>query len=85
MFLRIRLLMLAGCLCLTSVASAQKVATLSAETLEQWRDHILPSEDDLTWMEIPWLVTFASGVQAANQADKPLLLWVMNGHPLGCT
>jgi hypothetical protein len=34
---------------------------------------------------VPWLASFAEGVRAADAARKPLLLWIMNGHPLGCT
>jgi hypothetical protein len=50
-----------------------------------WRDHILPTAGDLAWQEIPWLTTFTDGILAADAAGKPLLLWTMNGHPLGCT
>jgi hypothetical protein len=50
-----------------------------------WRDHILPDPSELEWEQIPWLTTFKDGILAANAARKPLLLWTMNGHPLGCT
>jgi len=58
---------------------------LDDETMAEWREHILPSGDDLAWQAIPWHTTFAEGIQRANEADRPLLLWVMNGHPFGCT
>ncbi len=57
----------------------------TAANFEAWRDRILPCDDELNWQNIPWLVSFADGIVAANSADKPLLLWTMNGHPLGCT
>jgi hypothetical protein len=50
-----------------------------------WRDHILPSASEMSWEQIPWLTTFKDGILAADAAGKPLLLWTMNGHPLGCT
>jgi hypothetical protein len=50
-----------------------------------WRDHILPDPKEMAWEKIPWLTTFKDGILAADTADKPLLLWTMNGHPLGCT
>lgn len=68
-----------------AVSSAQTTIKLDDRNLQQWRDHILPAADDLTWQKIPWLTTFADGILSADQLDKPLLLWVMNGHPLGCT
>lgn len=51
----------------------------------EWRDHIVPQEAELKWQQIPWLTTFKDGILAANKAEKPLLFWTMNGHPLGCT
>ena len=52
---------------------------------ETWRDHILPDLSEMAWNKIPWLSTFHDGILAADAAAKPLLLWTMNGHPLGCT
>jgi hypothetical protein len=50
-----------------------------------WRKHILPDTGEMAWQEIPWQTTFKDGILAADAAGKPLLLWTMNGHPLGCT
>lgn len=72
-------------LCLFSTAAVCQEPVLDQQNITQWREHILPSEGDLNWQKIPWLTSYGDGVSAANDADKPLLLWVMNGHPLGCT
>jgi len=72
-------------LTLTASAALAQEPALNSESLPEWREHILPSGDDLAWQAIPWLTTFAEGIQQANDADRPLLLWVMNGHPFGCT
>lgn len=72
----------------TQAASAPPVAAdidLNAENYQAWHDHILPKSSELAWEQIPWLTTFQDGILAADAADKPLLLWTMNGHPLGCT
>ena len=58
---------------------------LTKENYQLWRDHILPETNEMAWTEIPWLTTFKDGILAADNAGKPLLLWTMNGHPLGCT
>lgn len=58
---------------------------LSDGNFAQWLDHIAPTEAELDWETIPWLATFHEGIVKADAEDKPLLLWVMNGHPLGCT
>jgi hypothetical protein len=58
---------------------------LNEENYTVWRDHILPNPSEMAWEKIPWLTTFKDGILAADAAQKPLLLWTMNGHPLGCT
>ena len=58
---------------------------LTDKNYEIWRDHILPDLDEMAWNQIPWLSTFHDGIVSADAAQKPLLLWTMNGHPLGCT
>ncbi len=58
---------------------------LGAADVATWRTHIRPDQKDLTFEIIPWLTTLADGIRAADAEQKPLLLWVMNGHPLGCT
>ena len=58
---------------------------LSDENYAVWRDHILPDLSEMAWNQIPWLSTFKDGIIAADAAGRPLLLWTMNGHPLGCT
>tara|TARA_B100000161_G_C33454177_1_gene370501 strand:+ start:677 stop:844 length:168 start_codon:yes stop_codon:yes gene_type:complete len=54
-------------------------------TYDMWQEFIKPTKDELAWAEIPWRSTFYDGLVESDRAQKPLLLWVMNGHPLGCT
>lgn len=53
--------------------------------LEAWRDRLRPTEDERRWDEVPWVSSFAEGLRRADERGRPLLLWAMNGHPLGCT
>jgi len=50
-----------------------------------WRDYIQPTEQELAWSSIPWRSSFQEGLIEAAAKQKPMLLWAMNGHPLGCT
>ncbi len=50
-----------------------------------WQKHIMPAEAELEFFKIPWERTFQDGILKANRERKPVLLWTMNGHPLGCT
>lgn len=58
---------------------------LTSENSANWREHILPSDEELAFTKIPWLPTLQEGVLAADKAGKPVLLWTMNGHPLANT
>lgn len=58
---------------------------LSDAAFDKLRDYIVPKPEELKWKEIPWRATFWDGVKEAQAADKPLLVWAMNGHPLACT
>jgi hypothetical protein len=64
---------------------ARAKVELNDRNYAAWRKHVLPDAGELAWRQIPWAATFKDGIAAADAAGKPLLLWVMNGHPLGCT
>ena len=55
------------------------------ETYEKLRSSILPPDEELAWRKIPWRPTFWEAVVEAQEKDRPVLLWAMNGHPLACT
>ena len=74
-------------LSLTTYAAETGKATieLTEKNRRAWKANILPTEEELAWTKIPWLPDLQSGIDAAAEAGKPVLLWTMNGHPLGCT
>jgi hypothetical protein len=54
-------------------------------TFDRIRDEVLPSKDEERWREVPWRPSVWDAVVEAAQTDRPVLVWAMNGHPLGCT
>jgi hypothetical protein len=46
---------------------------------------IRPTAAEEKWLQIPWRTDLTAARQEAAAAGKPLLLWEMDGHPLGCT
>jgi len=67
------------------LAAGGAAAELNDRTFAPWRDRIRPKAEELCFNTVEWLPTFWEGVIAAQKADKPILLWTMNGHPLACT
>jgi hypothetical protein len=58
---------------------------LNDETLQPLCKAICPSQGEQDFLEIGWHASFFSAVNEAVETNKPILLWAMNGHPLGCT
>ena len=40
---------------------------------------------DEPWRQIPWKTSLLDAQQTAAQVNKPIFIWAMDGHPLGCT
>ncbi len=68
-----------------AAAATLEAPELRRSDLAEWRAHLLPGEVDTRFARIPWEPTFLDGVRRASEQERPLLLWLMNGHPLGCT
>jgi hypothetical protein len=68
-----------------AMAQAEPVPVLDETSFRTLWQQVVPTADELAWRRIAWLGTLAEGVVAAQAADKPILLWAMNGHPLACT
>jgi hypothetical protein len=58
---------------------------LTDETFQRWFDYVRPKKEELAYQAIRWRPTLWEGVVEAQQEEKPILLWAMNGHPLACT
>ena len=46
---------------------------------------LLTPDASVTWRRIPWRIELLAAQREAAAADKPLFIWAMDGHPLGCT
>jgi hypothetical protein len=40
---------------------------------------------DETWRTIPWQTDLIDAQRLAVAQSKPIFIWAMDGHPLGCT
>lgn len=74
-----------GVLLAAALATTAAAQELTEASCAEVRDRVLPSAEDQAFAAIPWRTTLAVAALEADAADRPILLWVMNGHPLGAT
>ena len=60
------------------------VPRLSAEYAKV-RDQVLPNPSERSYRKIGWRTSVLQGVIDAQRDDRPVMIVLMNGHPLGCT
>jgi hypothetical protein len=58
---------------------------LDDQSFARWSDYIRPRVNEESYLEIPWRESFYIAINEAKETDRPILLWTMDGHPLGCT
>ena len=82
---RIALLLLvvvAACFTPSGSVSAE---TVKKDNFTKIRDLVMPKPAEIAWRDIPWRATYWDAVCDAQKEDKPIMLFAMNGHPMGCT
>jgi hypothetical protein len=58
---------------------------IRSEQFDQLYALIKPARGEDQWDRVPWLSSLWQARQIAAAKGKPILLWEMDGHPLGCT
>jgi len=59
--------------------------TIAASDLDSKIATVLPSAKEDAWLNIGWHTNLMQARVLAQDEQRPMFLWVMNGHPLGCT
>lgn len=65
--------------------AALAALTLLGPTLDQRIAEILPTKEEEKWLSIPWRTDLFQARIDAQKESKPIFMWIMNGHPMGCT
>lgn len=68
-----------------AIAALGQAPVLDDQSFERWRDYVRPEVKEESYLEIPWRESFHTAINEAKETGRPILLWAMNGHPLGCT
>ena len=63
--------------------------TMDDTTLNSNLDELLaylrPKPEEMRWRTVPWQTDLRDARRLAEESNKPIFLWAMNGNPLGCT
>ena len=72
-----------------SAASAVALAIEAGESTSQLLVEVAADaasvEEDAAWLELGWEIDLWKARERAAKEGKPIFLWEMDGHPLGCT
>lgn len=68
-----------------AVAKPASADPLTPKQFDQLWSIIRPQPGEDKWDEIAWRADLWEARKEAAAKGKPLLLWEMDGHPLGCT
>jgi hypothetical protein len=75
-----------GLLAVLLLASSERDGdSITPEQFAKLHKLIKPQPSEQKWEQIPWLVSLWEARGQAAKEGKPILLWEMDGHPLGCT
>ena len=68
-----------------SIFSSLTEPAVTPENFEALHQLMQPRADELKWKTIPWHSNLWGARIEAAEKGKPIYLWEMDGHPLGCT
>ncbi|MAG55194.1 MAG: hypothetical protein CMJ83_02780 [Planctomycetes bacterium] len=72
------------CVLLASLGPGFDEPPVSSSEFRSLHGSLVPKQRAL-WETIPWSVDLVAAVDRARREKKPLFMWSMNGHPMGCT
>jgi hypothetical protein len=70
---------------LLAAASMASLPPFDASSYAAYREAIVPAAVEPDAEKVAWWADLWSAAIRANAQDKPILLFAMNGHPMGCT
>ena len=62
---------------------ANAAAPLTESRAAELHELLAPSADE-PWRTIPWMTSVLEAQRVALEEGKPIFIWAMDGHPLGC-
>lgn len=74
-----------GLLALLPLTLGTAGAEISKIDFNQLTTLCTPGKSSSGWLELGWEIDLWKAREQAAKEGKPIFLWEMDGHPLGCT
>ena len=74
-------MMIATLFCAALLATGDEVKTENIPALQAL---IKPRPEETRWEQIPWQVDLWDARRKSMREGKPIMLWEMDGNPMGC-
>ena len=78
-------LLACGVSCVLTGGYSPAAEPIAADQFQSLLALVKPAKDEDQWAQIPWQASLWEARKQAAAQGKPILLWEMDGHPLGCT
>jgi len=76
----------AALLATTITVHADSANKLTEKNVAALHEMLQPTPEETAWKDsIPWRTDLWEARREAAESGKPIYLWEMDGHPLGCT
>ena len=75
---------LAALMWLAATSTLLAADPITSGQFEKLHALIKPQSGERSWEKIPWMTDLWEARRRAAAEGKPILLWEMDGHPLGC-
>jgi hypothetical protein len=67
----------------TFAATAARAGELTEAKFRKLHKQLQPGDEP--WRTSPWKISLLNAQKLAAKEHKPIFIWAMDGHPLGCT
>ena len=74
----------AAALLLFAVPAISSGDDVKIPQIDSLKTLIKPRAEEMRWEEIPWQADLWDARKKAAREGKPLMLWEMDGNPMGC-
>ena len=79
-----QLIAISSAMLVNVVCAAGVAEELTDSEFQRLHRRLRPGADE-RWRTIPWKIALLDAQRVATKEKKPLFIWAMDGHPLGCT